>query len=46
MPTVIVSGTRFIGTGLIKEGLRNFAQVLQPYTVCLDLIFSPDTRFT
>jgi hypothetical protein len=31
---------------LFKEGLRYFAQVVQRHTMCLGLVFIPDTRFT
>jgi hypothetical protein len=30
---------------LFREGLRYFAEVVQRYTVCLELRFIPDTRF-
>ena len=32
--------------GLFKEGLRYFVQVVQRQTLCLDLVFIPDRRFS
>lgn len=39
-------GTRRRAWSLFKEGLRFFTQVVQRHTVCLELLFIPDTRFT
>jgi Transposase DDE domain len=40
------NGTRRRLWSLFKEGLRYFAQVVQRHTLCLGLVFIPDTRVT
>lgn len=45
-PIRSAQGTPRRAWSLFREGLRYFVEVVQRHTVCPDLIFIPDTRFT